>query len=75
MKAIQVRYLETTNTKGTRLKAFTDAGSIIEPRAYDLNFDEQALRLAKRYIKEKGWQSKITGQGGLPNGDEVFTIS
>ncbi len=53
MKAIQVRYLGPTNTKGARLKAWTDAGSITESRDYELGADQQAKRLIKRYIADK----------------------
>lgn len=75
MKAIQIKYLPATNTKGARLKAFTDAGSITESRQYDLNADEQALELAHKYIKKQDWAGSVTGFGTLPNGDNVVTLS
>lgn len=74
MKAIQIKYLSPTNTKGSRLKAFTDAGSITEALDYSYSIEQQAEKLAARYIKKKNWQSKITGFGCLPNGDFVATI-
>ncbi|MCF6216821.1 MAG: hypothetical protein L3J58_11710 [Emcibacter sp.] len=77
MKAIQVRYLGATNSRGGRLKAFSDAGSLTEPRDYEVNIDEQSKRLVLRYLIEKTWGGNciISGQGTLPNGDEVFTLS
>ena len=65
---------------GVRLKAFSKAGSLTEPKKYDLDFSEQAKYLAERYLIEKTWDGhfsalcSITGQGTLPNGDDVFTI-
>ena len=74
MKAIQIKYLSATDTKGSRLKAWTDAGSITEPLDYALNLDAHALQLAERYIKEQDWGVDVTGFGSLPNGDYVATI-
>ena len=74
MKAIQIKYLAPTNTQGTRLKAWTEAGAIIEPRDYALDDREQAKQLAQRYTMEKGWCTKIAGFGTLPNGDYVATL-
>ena len=74
MKAIQIKYLSPTNTRGSRFKAFTDAGSMVEPMDYALNPSEQARQLADKYIEKMGWQSKVTGFGSLPNQDYVATI-
>ena len=76
MQVIQVKYLSATNTMGVRLKAFSNAGSLTEPRKCGLDFSEQAKYLAERYLIEKTWDGhcSITGQGTLPNGDDVFTI-
>lgn len=74
MKAIQIKYLAPTNTRGSRLKAFTDAGSMTEGLDYSLSIEKQAADLAARYVRKQQWQSKITGFGCLPNGDYVATI-
>ncbi len=74
MKAIQIRYLNPTNHRGSRFKAFTDAGSLIEPMDYSLHPAEQARQLADKYIYKKYWHCKVTGFGMLPNGDYVATI-
>ena len=73
-KAIQIRYLSPTNTKGSRLKAFTDAKSITEPLDYEMNIEDQAFALAVNYVHRMGWNRRITGFGGLPNGDFVATL-
>ena len=76
MQAIQVKYLSATNTQGVRLKAIADAGSITEGRKYEMDVNDQSRLLAERYLIEKTWNGhcSITGQGTLPNGNEVFTI-
>ena len=75
MKAIQIKYLNATATKGVRLKAFTDAGTLTQARDYSIDEDIQARRLAEEYIHERFWSiSKLTGFGVLPNGDYVATI-
>ena len=74
MKAIQIKYLSPTNTRGSRFKAFTDAGSMTEPMDYSLEPCEQARQLADKYIQKMGWSSKVSGFGSLPNDDYVATI-
>ena len=73
MKAIQIKYLPATNTKGVRLKVFTDAGSQTESRNYEGEPSEQARSMARQYAKTY-FNCDITGFGTLPNGDWVATI-
>lgn len=73
MKAIQVRYLSATNTRGARYKAFTDAGSMTVGFDYALDHEDNALVLARAYCKKYGW-SEPTGIGSIPNGDYVVTL-
>lgn len=75
MKAIQIKYIGPTNTRGTRVKAFADCGlSVIEPRDYALNYDEQARDVANKLIAKMNWNVSMTGFGQLPNGDYVATL-
>tara|TARA_R110000823_G_scaffold44827_2_gene115823 strand:- start:1079 stop:1309 length:231 start_codon:yes stop_codon:yes gene_type:complete len=74
MKAIQIKYLSATDTKGARLKAWTDAGSIIEPLDYSVNIYTQVLYLAERYTNKYDWDCSGFGVGTLPNGDYVATL-
>lgn len=74
MKAIQIRYLGATDTKCARLKAWTEAGSMIESRNFEFVPEFQAARLALKYMESKGWGQKVSGFGTLPNGDFVVTI-
>ena len=77
MKAIQIRYLAPTNTQGARFKAFSEAGSLIRPREYDLEPLDQAKLVAYDYLVTLGWadHSYISGFGSLPSGDYVATLS
>ena len=72
MKAIQVKYIGATDTKPSRLKAWTEAGELVECVTYDCH--NQAHELAKRYAREIFGLNAITGFGSLPNGDWVATI-
>lgn len=74
MKAIQVRYLPPTNTRGTRWKAFAEGGeSVTIGRDFGLDGAVDARRAADALREKMGW-SPITGEGVLPNGDYVFTM-
>ena len=83
MQAIQVKYLPTTNTKGSRLKAFCDRGSITIPFPYTNDDGAEAVKaLVNKFIAQDrkeygddcqswvGWYIK----GTLKNGDDVFVI-
>ena len=75
MKAIIVKYLGATDTKGTRLKASDgDNNQLTLSRDYSLDFDKDARRVAEAFINKMGWNVVISGQGGLKN-SEVFTIT
>jgi len=74
MKAIQIRYYGPTNTKGSRYKAWTDAGAIITAFNYALDADENARAAAVEYARVKFNRDGIQGFGSLPNGDYVATL-
>ncbi len=74
MQAIQVRYLNPTNTKGARLKAWAHGGSITKPFNSDRDYFPQSRDLAQSLIDSLGWCVPITGAGTLTNGDDVFTV-
>ena len=56
MQAIQTKYLPATNTRGSRIKATCERGSITIPYPYDLSGDEvhrEAVRqLVAQFIRE-----------------------
>lgn len=71
MEAIQTRYLAPTNTRGARIKAWAQTGSITIPYPHELSGQAvhraAALDLADKY----GWKGQYLG-GQLPNGDYAF---
>lgn len=74
MQSIQIKYLPATNTKGFRLKATCEAGSLIESRIYDLEVSQQALNLAFKLANQKlDWKVKKFSQGHF-NGCDYFNI-
>jgi hypothetical protein len=75
MKAIQVKYLPHTNTKPSRWKAFAEGNlQIVLPYDHALSAEENARSAAIALITKMGWGARITGSGGLPNQDYVFTL-
>lgn len=73
MKAIQIKYLSATNNKGSRWKAWTEAGSMTVGYNYALDPKENALALATAYCEKYDW-SMPKGIGSIPNGDYVVTL-
>ena len=75
MKAIQVKYLGATNHKCSRWKAFAEGGlQLTIPYDHALNTEDNAKKAAEGLIAKMKWKFHITGSGGLPNGDCVFTL-
>lgn len=74
MKAIQVKYLPTTEHRGTRLKAWVEGFAITRSRDYDLDTADQARAVAMELAKTLDWlEEDVYLQGGtLPNGDYCF---
>ena len=78
MRAIQVKYLGPTTTKGTRWKAEAAmAGNTITvAHDYSMGADDNAKAAALALMEKVGWhvRHEIHGSGTLPNGDFVFTL-
>jgi hypothetical protein len=71
MKAIIVKYLPATNTKGSRLKASAEGvKSIIKGFDYKYN-DGGKLQIAQELCHKYDWSTDLVS-GQLPNGDEVY---
>lgn len=70
MQSIQIKYLPATNTKGARLKATCEAGSLTESRDCSLEVKQQALELAFKLANYKlNWKVKKFAQGHFNNCD------
>lgn len=74
MQSIQIKYLPATDTKGARLKATCEGGSLIESRNYSLEVKDQALNLAFKLANQKlDWKVKTFSQGHF-KGCDYFNI-
>lgn len=76
MKAIQTKYLPCTNTKGSRIKAFTGEKGQTVTIGYPHELSGEAVHAkAAVMLRDKmGWKGELIG-GGLPNGDHVFCFA
>lgn len=76
MQAITVKFLAPTNTRGARLKAECNSGSIIVGYPYGVRASD-VHRFAANALCEKfnwGWRSHRMVEGILKNGDSVFVF-
>ena len=71
MKAIQIKYMGPTNTKGARWKVWAEgAPAKYYDRDYELDVDIDAINCAGKYAMSHGWNHS-QALGTLPNGDYV----
>lgn len=78
MQAIQTRFLGPTNVKGSRIKAWCDAGVIQIPYPHELSGQACHRKAAEALIVKLGWTSPYYGPllgGHLPNGDHAFVFN
>lgn len=62
MIAIQTKYLPPTDTKGSRIKAFTSNGhSLTRPFNYALSGEELYKEVAVKLCKKMKWGTKLIG--------------
>lgn len=75
-QSITVKILGPTDTKGQRLKAIAYAGSIVEPRNWDLEIDDQAEVIALKLMEKLEWldKSEINDCGYTHREEWVFTL-
>jgi len=76
MKAIQIRYLSATNTKGYRYKAFTKHHSLTKERAYNMDDRDFIKFLVQEFcVSILGWRVEHKFPIALlPCGDYVAII-
>lgn len=72
LQAIQVEYLEPTNTRGSYYKASGWTDSVTLPTNHAINGNENAKRAAKALTKKMRWNVSLVG-GLLASGVYVFT--
>jgi hypothetical protein len=78
MQAIQTRYIGFRNVRGSRVKAFAQAGSVT--LTWDDALSEYANHVlaAEALCERLGWTGKMYGtlaSGVLKNGDHVHVLS
>jgi len=61
MQVIQTKYLGPTNTKGSRIKAYTEAHSVTVSYDYALNSEDNHMAAAKVLKDKLRWNSKMIG--------------
>jgi len=71
LAAIEVKCLSATNTKGTRLKAISQAGTLTVGRDYSLDWNDNAWEAARALIEKLEWNGNWR-MGHLVNGNVVF---
>lgn len=71
MQAIHTKYIGPTNTRGSRIKATCDAGSVTIPYPYDLSGQACHRAAALALVTKLGWDDPHYGAGllggALPN--------
>ncbi len=63
MQAITTKYLPATDTKGSRIKATCDAGSIIIPYPHELSGCDVHAAAAMALCRELGWTDEKGWKG------------
>lgn len=75
MQAIITKYIPCTNTRGSRVKATADAGSVTLGWADALNTDENHNAAALALAHKFGWKGEYV-PGGLPsNNGNVYVFT
>jgi hypothetical protein len=67
MQAIRTRYHGPTNSRGSRITATCEAGSLTLPRDYSLDVDQDHARVAQCLVTRMGWPGVY--HGGSFGGD------
>jgi hypothetical protein len=61
MQTINVKYLSATNTKGARIKASCEGGSVTISRSYSDNVEADYMAAAKALKDKLGWAGDMVG--------------
>jgi hypothetical protein len=78
MNAIQTRYFGPSNTRGSRIKATCETGSITIGYPHELSDMACHALAAKALVKKLGWTDSHYGEllgGQLKNNDYVFVFN
>jgi hypothetical protein len=67
-QAIVTKYLGPTNTRGARVKATAQAGSVTVPWNHEWGVDRNHAFAASELVKRYGWPSGPWVHGAAPDG-------
>ncbi len=74
MKAIQVKYVGPTDTRGARLKVCADGvRSIVLPYSHELSHEQMRADAARAMCAKYGWRGTLHG-GAMADGSSVFVF-
>ena len=73
-QAIVTKYHGPTNTRGSRITARAEAGSVTVDYDHALNAGDNHLAAARRLAEKLGWSGDWFG-GGLPSGGYCFVCA
>lgn len=74
-QAIVTKYLSPTNTRGARIRASCQAGSIIIPFDFSLDLNACHLKAVHALLDKLGWKPKAISMGWLPSNNAVFVFT
>lgn len=74
LQAIQTKYLEPTNHRPARIKAWCQARKIIVSWDHGVNVDTNHHKAAESLAKRMEWPLAGTGFGALPDGGYAMTF-
>lgn len=71
MQIITTKYLNPTNTKGSRIKATCEGGSVTIPYPHELSGESVHRAAVDALLSKLNWSGKWVG-GGKSDGNYVF---
>jgi hypothetical protein len=78
MQAIQTRYFGPSNVKGSRIKAWAEAGSVTIPYPHELSGQACHRKAAQALVEKFNWPVHFYGEllgGQLADGSYVFVFN
>ena len=74
-KAIAVKYLGPTKTRGARVKASAGGGNVTLPFRHDLSMEQNVVEAVDELLLRYGWLSHSYALGALADGTYVAVLS
>ena len=74
MQSIVTKFIGPTNTRGSRVKALADAGSLTTSWDYSLNTDENHRAAAMALVDKLDWHYADYIEGSLPQNNPYHMV-